>query len=147
MANWHNGGGWIHLGELGMYIINPKSIIYMDPIRHKDKPLPSIRGCPILGHPRMCEEATHRQGDRDKLSNQSDSLQPPGGAAWGKRHNVITFSPQKGTNQHTRMPQNEASSQGSVRDQIATEQGTSKATTATQGHGLTSHTCAKFLSS
>jgi hypothetical protein len=79
----------------------------------------------------------HHQGDRDKLSNQSDSLQPPGGAAWGKRHNVITLSPQKGTNQHTRMPQNEASSQGSVRDQIATEQGTSKATTAAQGHGLT----------
>ncbi len=24
---------WIHLGELGMYIINPKSIIYMDPTR------------------------------------------------------------------------------------------------------------------
>jgi hypothetical protein len=35
---------------------------------------------------------------------------------------------EKGTNQHTRKPQNGASSTGSVRDQVAAETGTSKNT-------------------
>jgi hypothetical protein len=48
-----------------MYIIKMKSIIYMDPARHKDKPL------------RMCEEATHRQGDRDKLISHEIGLSVP----------------------------------------------------------------------